>query len=59
MALLMNQTLPTGVLTGDFVHHVIKRGLFDLNLKSRTGRQFVGMAMALTHTIPKTGFKVG
>ena len=35
--LLVNQSLP--VCSGDFLHHVVKRGLFDLNLQSRTGRQ--------------------
>ena len=39
----MNQTLPESVTSGDFLHHVIKRGLFDLNLETRTGRQFVVM----------------
>ena len=37
----MNQTLP--LQTDNFVHHVIKRGLFDLNLVSNGGRQFVVM----------------
>ena len=38
---LFNTTLPLS--TDDFVHHVIKRGLFDLSLTSNTGRQFVVM----------------
>ena len=41
MTSLFNETLP--IITDDFVHHVIKRGLFDLSLTSNTGRQFVVM----------------
>ena len=41
MTSLFIETLPPQ--TDDFVHHVIKRGLFDLSLKSNTGRQFVVM----------------
>ena len=42
MTSLLQETLP--LATDDFVHHVIKRGFFDLNLKSpNNGRQFVVM----------------
>ena len=41
MTSLFIETLPPQ--TDDFVHHVIKRGLFDLSIKSNTGRQFVVM----------------
>jgi hypothetical protein len=44
MALLLNQTLP--LETGEFLHHVIKRGLFDLkydNSNDHSARQFVVM----------------
>ena len=42
--MLINQTLPQG--TDEFLHHVIKRGLFDLHVNKNdfnTGRQFVVM----------------
>ena len=40
MTLLLNTTLHT---SNGFLHHVIKRGFFDLNLQSNNGRQFVVM----------------
>ena len=40
MTLLLNTTLQT---SNEFLHHVVKRGFFDLNLHSRNGRQFVVM----------------